>query len=152
MAIEIRTAVRDDILDIMERRIEFVFEVMGRKTPPELRETTIEYLENHINNDSLVCYVAAEDHKIISLVILCVYQVIPKLRNRTGKVGYVFNVYTLQEYRGRGLATELMTRVIETAQRMDVKEICLIAEEKAIPLYQRLGFTCVDREMVLNLE
>jgi len=152
VAIEIRSAVYEDILDIMERRIEFVFEVTGRKTPQTLKEMTIEYLENHINSDSLVCYVAAEDHKIISLVILCIYQVIPKLRNRTGKVGYVFNVYTLQEYRGRGLATELMTRVIETARRMDVKEICLIGEDKAIPLYERLGFTRVDREMVLNLE
>ncbi|MDD4776081.1 MAG: GNAT family N-acetyltransferase [Syntrophomonas sp.] len=152
MAIEIRKAAQDDILDIMERRIAFVFEVTGRTTPQKLRETTIEYLKNHINSDSLVCYVAAEDHKIISLVILCVYQVIPKLRNSTGKVGYVFNVYTLQEYRGRGLATELMARAIETAQRMDVKEIYLIGEEKAIPLYERLGFRFVDREMVLNLE
>jgi len=152
VAIEIRVAAHEDIPEIMECRTAFYLEVMGRETPQNIRETTIEYLEDHIDSDSLVCYVAVADHKIISLVILRVYRVLPKLRNSTGKVGCVFNVYTLPEYRGRGLATELMTRLIAAAQGMGVKEICLIAAEKATPLYQRLGFNWVDREMGLNLE
>ena len=152
MAIEIRIAAGDDILAIMERRTEFFYEVMGHEIPPEIRETTIEYLENHIDGDSLVCYIASEDHRIISMVILCIYQVIPKLNNSTGKTGYVYNVYTLKEYRGRGLAAELMGRVIETAKSRDVKEIYLKAEQKAVPLYERLGFKCVDRDMILMLE
>jgi ribosomal protein S18 acetylase RimI-like enzyme len=152
MAIEIRTAKYDDIISIIDCRREFISEVTGCEMTCEVRETTTEYLKKHINSDSLICYLAIEDNRIISTVILCMYNVIPKLNNITGKVGYIFNVYTLKEYRGRGLAKELMNKTVETAKSMGVKEIYLNGEEKAIPLYRRLGFECVNREMVLRFK
>ena len=152
MAIEIRTATYDDVLKIADCRMEFLFEIYGSEMTCEFREVTIEYLKKHINSDSMVCYLAIEDGKIISIVVLCLYYLIPKLHNHMGKVGYIFSVYTLKEYRGLGLASELMSRTIETARRIGVKEIYLNGEEKAIPLYKKLGFECVDKEMVLMLK
>ncbi|TGE39225.1 GNAT family N-acetyltransferase [Desulfosporosinus fructosivorans] len=152
MAIEIRAATYADVFKIVDCRMEFLFEIYGSEMTCEFRVATIEYLEKHINSDSMVCYLAIEDGEIISIVILCVYYLIPKLHNHMGKVGYIFSVYTLKEYRGQGLAKELMSRTIETAKRIGVKEIYLNGEEKAIPMYKKLGFECVEKEMVLKLE
>lgn len=151
MAIEIRVATYDDIVKIADFRMEFLFEVSGHEMTSVFREETIEYLKRSINNNSSICYLATEGEKIISTVILCIYDVIPKELNDTGKVGYIFSVYTLKEYRGRGLAKELMRRTVEEATERGVKEIFLNAEEKAVPLYNSLGFEFVDREMVLRL-
>lgn len=151
MAIEIRTAIYDDIISILSCRKEFIFETTGCEMTSEVWETTIQYLKKHIDSDSFLCYLAIEDNRIISMVILCMYNVIPKLKNVTGRVGYIFNVYTVKEYRGRGLAKELMNRTVQTAEKIGVYEIYLNGEEKAIPFYKRMGFECVDREMVLRL-
>lgn len=151
MAIKIRTVTYDDIVKIADFRMKFLFEVSGNEMTSTFREETIEYLKRNINTNSVMCYLAIEEDKIISTVILCIYDVIPKELNDTGKVGYIFSVYTLKEYRGQGLAKNLMRRTIEVAKERGVKEIFLNAEEKAVPLYNSLGFEFVDREMVLNI-
>lgn len=152
MAIEIRPATDKDIFKIIDYRMEFLREVSGNEMNIKFRETTLDYLKKHINSDSVVCYLAIENDRIISMVILCIYCVIPKLHNSTGMVGYLFNVYTLKNYRGQGFAKELISKTIETAKKLGVKEIYLNGEEKAIPLYRRFGFKCLDREMILVLE
>jgi GNAT superfamily N-acetyltransferase len=151
MAIEIRTATLDDINNLVNRRADFFREIKGLEMSSEQREATIEYLKGNINSDSLVCYIALENNTIISMVILCVYKVLPKLYNITGVIGYIYNVFTVKSYRGRGLAEELLKSIIEEAKKREIKELYLNAEEKAMPLYKRIGFKNIDREMVLFL-
>ncbi len=150
MAINIRTATSDDIMSLVDCREDFIFEVSGQPLPNHIKESMSTYIKENIDTDSFVCYIATDDEKIIAMVMLCTYHIVPKLNNSTGKVGYVQNVYTLKEYRGQGLAKELMNRLIETAKNMGVNEILLNAEEKAVPLYQSLGFQLIDREMMLR--
>lgn len=149
---EIRALKYEDIDQVVERRMEFLLEVIGEETSDEFKVITSEYLKKHIDDNSMMCYVAIEDGKIISTVVLCLYDVIPKPNRPAGRLGYVFSVYTLKEYRGKGIAKQLLSRTIETAKEMGVEEIYLNAEVKAIPLYKRLGFQNVDREMVLRID
>lgn len=149
MAIEIRTATSEDIINLVDRRTEFFREIKGLDMSLEQREATIEYIKSNINSDSLVCYIALEDNIIVSMVILCIYRVLPKLHNITGVVGYIYNVYTVKNYRSRGLAEELLKNIIKEAEKREIKELYLNAEEKAMPLYKRIGFQNIDREMVL---
>ena len=152
MDIEIRTAKYEDIEKIVEYRMDFLYEISGNKMTDEYRESIVKYFTNNINSDSMLCYLAVEDGKIISTVVTCIYYVIPKMDNSTGKIGYVFNVYTLKEYRGRGISEQLMRKMIEHAKIIGIKELGLNSEIEAISLYKRLGFNCVDREMVLMLD
>ena len=84
--------------------------------------------------------------------MICMYEVMPRLCNVTGKTGYVFNLVTQPEYRKQGLATKLLETLFEEVKAKGVKQLFLNSEPAAINLYRRLGFQMVDREMVLNFE
>ena len=52
----------------------------------------------------------------------------------------LYFIATNSNYRGRGFATELIRQVMGTCLK-NSKELVLQAVQKAVPLYQRLGFT-----------
>ena len=60
---------------------------------------------------------------------------------RYGEVGYLGNLIVQPGHRGRGIGAALMTEAMEHLLDSGVKSIRLDSVPKAIPLYQRLGFT-----------
>lgn len=64
--------------------------------------------------------------------------------------GYIFGVYVLPAWRGRGLAARLTWAAIDWLRARGCAQICLHAAEKARPIYERLGFVN-SNEMVLRV-
>jgi RimJ/RimL family protein N-acetyltransferase len=56
------------------------------------------------------------------------------------RLGWLGMVLTVQEYRRRGLARRLLTKVLEQADHMGVETVKLDATEQARALYEQLGF------------
>lgn len=150
MAIEIKKASKGDVQRLLAWRIKFMLDTYNKEMSGEFVSSTLEYLEKNISTDNLTCYLAEENSNIVSSVVLSIYNAMPKLHNSNGRVGYIFNVYTLEKYRGQGLARKLLLLTIDDAKKFNVKELYLNAEPKAIELYKTLGFEIVDREMVLR--
>lgn len=64
--------------------------------------------------------------------------------------GFIGDVYTIPEVRGKGLGTELTKATIAWLKSKGVRTIRLLAYEQGRPIYQKLGFTSTD-EMGLDL-
>jgi ribosomal protein S18 acetylase RimI-like enzyme len=63
-------------------------------------------------------------------------------------VGYLDNVATFPEARGRGIASAIVARAIELARGSGTEHVCLFADPDALPvvrMYERLGFREVGR-------
>lgn len=63
-------------------------------------------------------------------------------------VGYLDNVATFPEVRGRGLASAIVSRAIDMAGRLGAEHVSLFADPDALPvvrMYERLGFRQVGR-------
>lgn len=63
-------------------------------------------------------------------------------------VGYLDNVATFPEARGRGMASAIVSRAIELARGSGAKHVSLFADPDALPvvrMYERLGFREVGR-------
>lgn len=57
--------------------------------------------------------------------------------------GFVTNVSVIASYKGKGIATELMSRAMEYAKKNEFKNICLEVNKnsaQAISLYKKLNF------------
>jgi ribosomal protein S18 acetylase RimI-like enzyme len=63
---------------------------------------------------------------------------------------YLLNFYVEPEFRGRGLASELLTTAVEDARRRGIKVVSLHASKFGKPLYERNGFEPTN-EMILRL-
>lgn len=80
------------------------------------------------------------DNDIIAICCLKVIEYLPQC-NDNGKQGYVCNVYTRDEFRNKGIQTNLLKEVINFAIKNNLCELNLETDsEKAISIYKKLGF------------
>lgn len=64
---------------------------------------------------------------------------------------YLLNFYVDQEFRGKGLAYELLMTAVKDARRRGIKVVSLHASKFGKPLYERNGFEPTN-EMMLRLD
>lgn len=148
---EIRKATYNDIELIVRNRFEFINSFYNVDFPANFEDNTFEFLLKHIQDDSLLCQLAIDNNKIVSIAILCMYDLLPTVKNPSGKTGYIFNVYTLKTYRNKGLSTMLLKNMIEEAKELGIGKIFLAATDDGLPIYTKLGFKLLDTEMVLEI-
>jgi ribosomal protein S18 acetylase RimI-like enzyme len=147
---EIRKADMNDIEALVENRIEFVSSLRNHEVEiiDDFKRYTKEYMMEHISDNSMVCLIAEDEGKIVATVMVCYYQVLPLMSNLIGNTGYILNVYTLPDYRKRGLASQLLNIIIEESRKRNVGKLYLNATDMGKPVYEKLGFELLDREMV----
>ena len=135
-------ATTKDIPVLTDLRIAYLQEDFGVITEDDLQKLQASlpgYYEKHLNKDLMV-YVAREEDTIISCAFLLIVEKPMSPAFITGKTGTVLNVYTKREYRRKGYAKKLMTKMIEDAKAQEVSVIELKATEEGYPLYKSIGF------------
>lgn len=146
----LRTATLADIDTIQNLRLEMLKEV-AQQIPQTLSAEIRSYLTVHIADGSCLCVLLENEDGVIGKAMLCMYQVMPDEINTSGTCATLFSVYTIPKYRGRGYMEKLLYHLLEQAKKAGVKEVFASAEKKAIPLYQRIGFSLKDNEMSIRL-
>lgn len=150
MDVRVRKIRFDEIDLVVELRRQMLSELSANQQSKEFWDNTRRYMEKHYEDGTLLCYLAEADGKVVSTGLLCIYEYLPRFVNVTGTCGYVNNVFTLPEYRGKGISQKLLEEMLGEAKAMGVNEVYLHAEESAIPLYKRVGFDLCTLDMVLQ--
>ena len=148
---EIRKVKLSDIDMLVDNRLQFVCSIRNIADRDEFRMNTREYAKKHLEDNSLIAFIAMDNGKIVSSCILCIYETLPVPSCLNGKIGLLLNVYTLKDYRHQGLSYSLLTQLIEEAKLLEVGKIQLDYTEDGYHLYKKIGFEKLDREMVLKL-
>lgn len=99
-----------------------------------------EYFKKHIDRD-MFAFAAVEDGTVISGAFLVVIEKPANPAFPTGKVGNVLNVFTLEQYRRKGIAARVMKMLIEYAEKIKLDFLELKATSDGYPLYKKLGFS-----------
>jgi ribosomal protein S18 acetylase RimI-like enzyme len=68
------------------------------------------------------------------------------------KFGYIGELIVEESARGRGIGSKLMQRAIDNLRSRGLQNIYLDAVQKAVPLYERLGFQSVCLSLRMNAE
>jgi GNAT superfamily N-acetyltransferase len=91
---------------------------------------TFSDIERSLYYEPKGCFIASLDETDIGVVNSYLY----------GKVGFIGNLIVDPETRGKGVGTELMKQAIKRLTNDGAETIRLEGVQKAIPLYERLGF------------
>ncbi|NGX53733.1 MAG: hypothetical protein K1000chlam4_00450 [Chlamydiae bacterium] len=59
--------------------------------------------------------------------------------------GYIYNISTSENARGKGYGSELSYQLIKLAQSQGLSQIALVSSSQAISVYSKLGFQKVNR-------
>jgi GNAT superfamily N-acetyltransferase len=147
----VRKANAGDIEKIAENRAEFLAYENGTEFSPELYNSVLIFLKEHINKDDVIIWIAENDGKLVSICVICCFERLPSCSNISGKAGYIQNVNTKSEFRRQGLATKVLTSAINEAKAKGIEAIYLGATKVGMPLYKKLGFKLLDTEMRIDL-
>lgn len=146
-----RRAEPSDLDLLVTSRISFLMDSMGTTDDAHLnllKETLTTYFEKHLEERRFISWLAFDEDLLVATSGLCFYTLPPSLKNPTGKVAYVMNMYTKPEYRNKGIAKALFEKVVKEARELGYKKICLHATEMGRPVYEKFGFRQTNNEMV----
>lgn len=108
---------------------------------------TRRFFTESIKNGAFVAFFALEDSKAVSMSGISVYSAPPTQEIPNGKVAYLMSMYTLPEYRKRGMATQLLGRAVEEAAALGCDKVTLSASAMGKPLYAKYGFMDTENDM-----
>ena len=109
------------------------------------------FFEEKIADGSLVEWLVEEEGKIIATAAIFFIEFPPSYTNRTGMKGYITNMYTAPDYRGKGIAKALLGKLVDEAKIRGVHQIWLGASYLGKPVYKQFGFVEADEYMKLDL-
>lgn len=149
-----RLADKEDAPQLVQMRWDFQME--EREIDPKYDrqaffEECSEFVEAGISSNDWACWVAEENGDIVSHIYVRRIRKIPKPKRSWDEIGYVTNVYTKPQYRGKGIGKHLMEKVKEWAVECDLELLIVWPSERAVPFYEREGFSVKNEIMELIL-
>ena len=143
MAYEYGRASLADADELVRLRVGYLTADLGELLPDQRASIERElppYLERHLGND-LLAFVARDDRDgIVCCAWLLLVEKPPSPRFPRGRTGTLFNVYTAPAHRRRGLASRVMTTLLDASRELGLDVIELHATDDGYPLYRSLGF------------
>lgn len=149
-----RKADSDDIEILAELRVEMLCENKDYETnyekrlKAELYKNTKQYIKNGFEDGSFISWAAMNTHsKIVAISGLTLYTLPPNEWCPNGRTAYISSLYTLPEYRGKGIARHLIAINIEEAKKNDCQRILLNTTDMGKSLYEQFGFEMSETAM-----
>jgi glucosamine-phosphate N-acetyltransferase len=100
------------------------------------------------NTDNYNFVALTNDGKVVGALTLLIEQ---KFIHGCGKVGHIEDVVVHGDFRGQGVARNLIKKAIEVAEKEKCYKVILNCKEKLIPFYEKLGFGKHEIEMRLDI-
>jgi GNAT superfamily N-acetyltransferase len=82
--------------------------------------------------------------EVIAGVGLWLMNWLPGPNAPNGVAGYLCNVFTEKEYRGKGIARAMVQMAVDECRKRNLKRVSLHASDEGRPLYESMGFTSTN--------
>ena len=140
-----RKATADDLEALA--RLRWAMQVERQADHPSDAETWNTYLAayrdafaDQISHGGFEAWLAEDGLVAVSCVVLLWWRTPPIFDQLVRRRGMVSSVYTLPEYRRRGISRQLMLMLIARAKELHMYRLVLWASEMGRPMYEGLGF------------
>lgn len=139
-----RMATPDDFPRLAEMRWEFRTELSNETLAQEKRKAFLpvmmEFLNQTAINGGWGIWLAENAGEIVSHVYVERIRKIPRPTSFDAEFGYLTNMYTLPDWRGKGIGAELLRNAVEWAREQKLEMIILWPAKGREEFYARGGF------------
>ncbi|PFZ90007.1 GNAT family N-acetyltransferase [Bacillus wiedmannii] len=138
-----RKANIDDIDKLVElRKKQLVDE--GIEPNIDIGRELYDFFKNKLSEGTLIQWLVEDNEETIACGAVIFYEFPPCYTNKTGKKAYITNMYTNENYRGQGIATKLLTKLVDEVKISGISQIWLGASKMGKPVYKKFGFMETD--------
>lgn len=152
MNITYKQANLDDIELLVKSRIIVLREANHLDDSVDMSEVeaqSYDYYRKAISNGEHIAYLVFDSEKFIGCGGVSFFRVMPTYHNPTGNKAYIMNIYTVPEYRRKGIAYKTLDLLIKSTKEKGINHITLEATAMGRPMYEKYGFTKMNDEMEL---
>lgn len=146
----LRLACTDDVDVLVELRGELQRETgeLSRDRQLETVAAQREWFSQHLAGEGFDAWLAETvDNEVVACGGVALMDVPPYPANLAGQEAYVMNMYTRPAWRRRGIASQIVARIVADARARGVGKVWLRSEPHAERLYRAAGFTAVPGYM-----
>lgn len=150
MKIEYRRLTEKELSTFINMRINQLREE-GAKEDFNLTSALKQYYTRHMADGTFVSWLAFDGDKIIGTSGMSFVEKPPYFGCPSGKIGLLSSMFTEPSYRRKGIAKELLSRVINDAREYGCGTVQITASDIGIKLYSNFGFVHNDNFMQYKL-
>ena len=123
----------------------------GAKEDIDLVPALKEYYNRHMADGTFVSWLAFDGDVIVGTSGMSFVEKPPYFGCPSGKMGLLSSMYTNPAYRRKGIAKELLSRVVNDAKKFGCGTIQITASDMGVKLYTDFGFVHNDNFMQYKL-
>ena len=139
MGIQYRELTSEDLDTFIQMRINQLREE-GAKEDINLEPFLRDYYERHMADGTFVSWLAVDGDKIIGTSGMSFVEKPPYFGCPSGRIGLLSSMFTDPQYRRRGIAKELLARVVDEARAYGCGTVQITASDMGVLLYTDFGF------------
>ena len=139
MALEYKRLTEKELDIFINMRINQLREE-GAEEDIDLRPALMDYYIRHMADGTFVSWLAVDGEKIIGTSGMSFVEKPPYFGCPSGRMGLLSSMFTDPNYRRRGIARELLDRVVEEARKYGCGTIQITASDLGVKLYTAYGF------------
>ena len=150
MKIEYKRLTEKELDNFIDKRIHQLREE-GAKEEIDLVPALKDYYQRHMAEGTFVSWIALDGNTMIGTSGMSFVEKPPYFGCPSGKIGLLSSMYTDPDYRRKGIAKELLSRVIKDAKAYGCGMIQITASEMGVKLYTDFGFVHNENFMQYKL-
>lgn len=142
-AIVYRPATVNDIESIIKYRLLLLTELSGVQSEEDTAKLVSElqtYFTSAVANNTYISWIAFIDNEIAGIGGMTIWDKPGNFKHPVGKVGYILNMYTETQHRGKGIGTGIMKKLLITAKEIGVTKLELHATADGEAIYAKHDF------------
>lgn len=139
MAVVFRRLTEQELNVFIEMRICQLREE-GAMENIDLRPALKDYYDRHMEDGTFVSWLAVDGDKIVGTSGISFVEKPPYFGCPSGKIALLSSMFTDKAYRRKGIARELLTRVIQEAKEYGCGTVQITASDMGVLLYTDFGF------------
>lgn len=123
----------------------------GAKEEINLAPALKQYYMRHMADGTFVSWLAFDRDKIIGTSGMSFVEKPPYFGCPSGKIGLLSSMFTNPDYRRKGIAKELLSRVVNEAREYGCGTVQITASDMGVKLYTDFGFVHNENFMQYKL-
>ena len=150
MPIEYRRLTENELDTFIEMRINQLREE-GSKENIDLRPALKDYYLRHLVDGTFVSWLAFDGEKIVGTSGMSFVEKPPYFACPSGRIGLLSSMFTNTDYRRKGIAKELLSRVVNEAKDFGCGTVQITASDMGVKLNTDFGFVHNENFMQYKL-
>ena len=112
---------------------------------------TLDFFKRNIKSGVHIAFICEHNRQMIATAGITLFEIMPTTEHPNGKVARLMNMYVVPFFRNKGIAKELLNRIMAYAEEHGIGKVMLNPSQMGKSLYENYGFQLLPNEYAFYL-